>query len=387
MKSSELPFKPNRISLRVVALLILLPLADKVCCDERKPKLPAKWSDRVIGKVEGKQILVSEILGPIYPHIHANRETQSIENFNRWARKLIRERAYQVLFDTLTVHRIASKLDKRSKEKLANIMSQVRLAAVEQYGKGDKEEASQRLRELTGGDLQSGLDRLRATILLRHHQRQLKSNVGQVSSQEIHEYFSKNKERYGGVASRQFRLIQVDSADKADHIDKELQAGKPFEKVASGSTNMHRPKQGGDLGVFLEGKKPFSKQSLNKVAFDLKAGQHSKRILLGKFFLWVAVDRITPARSKPSNEDAKWIEESIKATRLQRMAKQHKDASFREGSFTPLNEIEDAALEEAQKLFTGVVTAKDGVNFEQITNMQVYLELLPAKLDELSLTQ
>ncbi|MBN2367444.1 peptidyl-prolyl cis-trans isomerase [Candidatus Woesearchaeota archaeon] len=69
--------------------------------------------------------------------------------------------------------------------------------------------------------------------------------------------------------------ILVKTLDEANEVLRELDAGKPFEKVAKEKSSCPSKKKGGNLGWFTKGKMV---REFEKVAFSMKKDQVSEPV-------------------------------------------------------------------------------------------------------------
>ena len=93
-------------------------------------------------------------------------------------------------------------------------------------------------------------------------------------------------------------MIRTDSSPTAAQIAAALAEGIPFIEVDSGRLNHYKPDEGGLYSARAAGDEIFGPKVLNEAVLALVADEHSARIKLRGFFVWLFVEAIYPGRAQ-----------------------------------------------------------------------------------------
>lgn len=184
--------------------------------------------------------------------------------------------------------------------------------------------AYERFLETSGQSQDDILFRVRLDVLSNKLRQKLTTDVGEVSDDEIKDYFEQNKQQFSQPERRDLQVVRTKTEDKANEALQRLEDGDPFKDVVKDLSNDPASKQ-------QEGKLLGVAKGQQDQAFDAAIFQAKKDALAGPVktqggYYVFKVTRITPA-SEQSLDQSK---ESIRQLLLSQKQQQALDAFTQE---------------------------------------------------------
>ncbi len=140
-----------------------------------------------------------------------------------------------------------------------------------------------------------------------------------VTSEEVEDYYQKNKEQYQEPEKVRLRWIVLSSQEQARDVVDQLEQGADFSQLARQySIDDDTRDRGGELGELSRAKLP---PEVAEIAFKLNPGEHSQVVRIQKGYTIVQVDERIPPRQKDFEE----AESEIRTT----LISQKKEEKFR----------------------------------------------------------
>ena len=334
----------------------------------------------MIGQVNGRPLYASTVLEPLAGQLRAWGSTLSARDFRTATNKLVGERLYQIVFDTLFLGEAERHLTENERFGLKVNLRMNREELVRRYGNGSEPQADEEMRKKTGKGLNETLDNVKQSILIRKYQDDVIMPKITVSRRDVERFYydPKNYEKFNPKPGRKIRMIRVATAPQASEIDRLLAAGKPFAEVAKERFNQNN-RDGGGLMVtkdakdntieFIQGDKVFGIEPLNTAVLALKAGQHSPRIVTGsgatETYWWVFVEEINEGKHVPIREAQLQIEQQIRGMQYLMLEQRYRKKLFEDAGYNleattnnPMAEMGQALVEIAVNVYGP--TAKPG---------------------------
>jgi foldase protein PrsA len=184
--------------------------------------------------------------------------------------------------------------------------------------------AYERFLETSGQSQEDILFRVRLDVLSNKLRQKLTTDVGEVSDDEIKDYFEENKQQFSQPERRDLQVVRTKTEDKANEALRRLKDGDPFKDVVKDLSNDPASKQ--QEGKLLGVAKGQQDQTFDEAIFSAKKDELAGPVKTQGGFYVFKVTRITPA-SEQSLEQSK---ESIRQLLLSQKQQQALDAFTQE---------------------------------------------------------
>ena len=356
------------------------PAAEKELDKLKPPTIVAtKQSDltftvnAMIGQVNGRPLYASTVLEPLAGQLRAWNTTLSPRDFRTATNKMVGDRLYQIVFDTLFLGEAERHLTENERFGLKVNLRMNREELVRRYGNGSEPQADEEMRKKTGKGLEETLTNVKQSILIRKYQEDVIMPKITVSRRDVERFYydAKNFEKFNPKPGRKIRMIRVTTAPQATEIDRLLTEGKPFEEVARQRFNLNN-REGGGLMVtkdakentieFIQGDKVFGIEPLNAAMLALKAGERSPRIVTGtgatETYWWVFVEAINEGKHIPLREAQLQIEQQIRGMQYLMLEQRYRKKLFEDAGYkleatanNPMAEMAQALVEIAVNVY------------------------------------
>jgi foldase protein PrsA len=180
--------------------------------------------------------------------------------------------------------------------------------------------AYERFLETSGQSQDDILFRVRLDVLSNKLRQELTSDVGEVSDDEIKDYFETNKQQFSQPERRDLQVVRTKNEDQANEALRRLKGGESFKDVVKDLSNDPASKQ--QEGKLLGVAKGQQDQAFDAAIFRAKKDELTGPVKTEGGFYVFKVTRITPA-SEQSLEQSK---ESIRQLLLSQKQQQALDS-------------------------------------------------------------
>ncbi len=302
----------------------------------------------MIGQINGKPLYASTVLAPLEGQLRAWSSTLSPRDFRMATTRLVGNRLYQIVFDTLFLGEAQRQLTEQERFGLKINLRMNRQELVRRYGAGSEPLADEEMRKKTGKGLEETLDGIRQAILIRKYQNDVIMPKITVSRRDVERYYNEpaNYEKYNPKPGRKIRIIRVGTNAQASDVERQLAEGKAFAEVAAVRFNQFNREGGGLMTIkdakentieFVQGDKVFGIEPLNEALLKLKAGQASPRITTGtgrdELHWWVFVEAISEGKHIPLREAQLQIEQQIRGMQYLMLEQRYRKKLFEDAGF------------------------------------------------------
>jgi len=329
----------------------------------------------MIGQINGRAIYASTVLEPLEGQLRAWAGTLPQREFRGAAAKLVGERLYQIVFDTLFLGEAERHLSEEERFGLKVNLRMNREELVRRYGAGSEPRADEEMKKKTSKGLEETLNNIRQSMLIRKYQDDVILPKITVSRRDVERFYfdAANYDKYNPKPGRKIRQMRTDGEVAAGEIDKQLAAGKSFAEVAATRFNQFNRDSGGLMVLkdakdkeieFIEGEKVFGPAPLNDALLKLAAGQHSPRIAVttsGKdTYYWLFVEALSEGKRVPLREAQLQIEQQIRGVQYVMLEQRYRKKLFEDAGYSvdlsasnPLAEMNRALVEIALNIYGG----------------------------------
>lgn len=294
--------------------------------EESTPAEAPALIDAKIGEMNGRAVRVEDVLrelGPRLSQVARERQMSGREwlalgitppaqprsiNRQEWlglSEYLVRDYLTQVLRDELLAAEARASLPPDRRMGLRAFVAETKEVKRRSVG-GSRAELERKLRNDNQNEERYGRDVEAKFLVSMQLEEKIRSRY-RASWTDVKRYYNRNISLYQQPTRARFRWIVVPAADAAgaELIQKELDAGKPFDEVARNPVNTYNPEEGGlfgggaiDFSGPYENATPFSSEELNRAAQPLKPREHTKRPVErtepsgAKTLTWLYLERI-----------------------------------------------------------------------------------------------
>lgn len=303
----------------------------------------------MIGQVNGRPVFASDVLEPLDAQLAALGSTQPRKTFYQMSQKLIADRLYQIVFDSLFLGEAQRKFSEQEIFRVNIIMKLNREELIRKWGAGSEAKAQKTIVERTGKTIEETLQSVRHRLLIRKYQDETLFPRISVSRRDIERYYQDHFDEFNPKPGRTLRLMRVLKKSDADKLDARLAKKETFAKVARSSLNKYQASKGGLMSESAVGDKVFGFDELNKAMLKLKEGEHSGRLTIknggGESYWWLFIEKIEQGEAKTLRDVQLKIEQQLKSGQYLLLEKRYRRKLFENGSYNPLEEMGRALVE------------------------------------------
>lgn len=254
--------------------------------------------DAMIGQVNGQPIYARDVLEPLNAELEVMGRELSADVFRmrlirrgKDGSRLIPDRLTGIVIEALILGEAERDLSDREQFVVKNHLKKIREELLTRfYNSITLAEVS--LRETTGLGLEATIEGRRKAMIVERYVRQKLLPKINVTRYDIENYYHMHEDEFNEPTGRKVRMIRTDSSTAADQIEAALADGTPFIEVASGRLNHYKPDEGGLYSARAAGDEIFGPKVLNEAVLALVEDEHSARIKLRGFFVWLFVEAI-----------------------------------------------------------------------------------------------
>ncbi|MEX2214693.1 MAG: hypothetical protein WD768_11225 [Phycisphaeraceae bacterium] len=330
--------------------------------------------DAMIGQVNGRPIYASQVLEPLKAQLNAMGQQMARAEFRNAAARILSERLYQIVFDSLFLAEAERRMTEQERFQLKVMMHLNRQELIRKYGAGSEPAANDELKKTTNRTLEETLEGVRQTILVRRYQDEVIYPKIAVSKRDVERFYNRPEvyEKYNPKPGRKVRLIRVANKTSAAKVDALFAEGKTFIEIAKDPVNQYNPKSEGKFMSLdknnkdtdlHQGENLFSIDALNDALAKLKAGEHSPRIVvsnqLGDLYFWILFEEVIVGTRKSLPEVQLEIEQQIRGLQYMMIEQRYRKKLFEDAGYVvdgstanPLDEMAASLVKIAVGLYT-----------------------------------
>jgi hypothetical protein len=274
--------------------------------------------DGMIGQINGRPIFADTVFhgdDPIHDQLAALGRRLARPVFRVRSRELIRSRLRQMLLDSLILAEAERDLTDPQRQGLRYTMQKRREELVRLYGQGSEAAARENILEQTGRSLDATLEDFRKAVVVREHIRAVIDPKINVTRRDVERYYRDQLDQFQPDATRDLRLIHVDTRDQAEEITRRLDAGETFAQVADSEVNLFTASGGLFEGAI--GDQPLRYPELNRALAPLAEGGHAGPIAVEDDFWFVYIESIDAPQQKTLMDVQLDIERTLKVRQRQ----------------------------------------------------------------------
>ena len=312
---------------------------------EAVPIGPPVLVDEKVGDINGHPIYISRFFAPLDARLRAEAVRRPRNEWVLFAAGLIKQELRRQIQDELLKNEALASLSGQQRVGLRAFVEQWRgTLASQSYGSASR--AERKLRESDSAmTVDEWLAQQENRALIEHLLDTKISTEVHVTPRDVREYYERHYEEFNPPPVAHFRLIMVraDAQEDVMQIKDKLDAGEPFEKVASLPINRHRPDKGGladDRVIKGEfGKSSFfGPRELNKAAQQLEPGRWAGPIRFGpegrQSVAWLMLDEIHQPEQRSLFDVQSAIEQQLIAQFTEDESNRYFRKLLKKGSFT-----------------------------------------------------
>lgn len=257
--------------------------------------------DAVVGQINGKPVLVSEILDPLDGVLRAaGTQAKDLRSWQKAAAEPIVRELRRRIEDELVLSEARSGLSAQQKAGLLHFLGQIESSLISAQ-QGSEVKADEEMRKQTGRTLkQEAVDEKDKALITNELRSKVLPRVV-VSWRDVKNEYERNHERYHPPAKYTFRMIYApaDKPDVISRIREALEGSGTFADVAGGELNEFNRREKGVMERSIAGAQGegefFPAADVNNALRSLTVGQ-----VLGPI-------EYAPDKNKPDVKRAAWV--------------------------------------------------------------------------------
>lgn len=274
--------------------------------------------DGMVGQINGRPIFADTVFhgdDPIHDQLAALGRRLARPVFRVRARELIQSRLRQMLLDSLILAEAERDLTDPQRQGLRYTLQKRREELVRLYGRGSEAAARENILAQTGRSLDATLEDFRKAVVVREHIRAVIDPKINVTRRDVERYYRDHLDQFQPEATRDLRLIHVDTPEQAEEITRRLGAGQTFAQVADSEVNLFTATGGLFEGAI--GERPLRYPALNEALAPLAEGEHAGPIAVDDDFWFVYVESIEAPEQRSLMDVQLDIERTLKVRQRQ----------------------------------------------------------------------
>lgn len=202
--------------------------------------------DALITHIAGEPMFASQILIENEGSLRSMASQTTPAEFRQRAFASLEGSVMQYVLNNLAVAEAQSTLTEREEQYIAGLMNYRKQELIRQYGEGSLIVAEARIQEVHGMSLNEFMRiNVRERRLVDMYLQKTLDPLVNVTRRDIERYYKEHPELFNPDPKFIVRRIRVGTEAEATEIKEQLDAGKPFEEVASNEINQTSPDQGG----------------------------------------------------------------------------------------------------------------------------------------------
>lgn len=298
--------------------------------------------DAMVGQINGRPVYASEIFEQIgTDSLNRLGAARPRTDFRRESYALLQEHLMARVQSELILAEAESDLTPEQQVGLLGILKMEREKILAQFF-GSEAETQRGLQQQRGMSLEEYLEAKRQQVLVEKYlQEKLYPKIN-VTRRDVERYYTTHAAEFNPDPTVALRLMTVETAEKADEVDKALATGKSFEEVAR-EYSTRLAARGGLLPPFKTTVADFRGlkwQALNEKIRALQPGQRTDRTSLGtEGFGWVELVSVTGGETQSLTEVYPAIENRLRVQQMDQLSRQYNLDLLKKGNFTPLDEM------------------------------------------------
>jgi hypothetical protein len=257
--------------------------------------------DAVVGQINGRPVLVSEILEPLDGTLRAaSREAKNLGAWQHAAAEAIVRELKRRIEDELILSEARSGLSPEQKAGLFRFLKTIESNLISAQ-KGSEVAADETYREQSGRSLRAEAEDQKDRMLITNELRSKVLPRVVVSWRDVQNEYDRQQEKFNPAAKYTFRMVYASGDDTAAvaKITEALTAATPFEEIARSPANEFNNLEGGLMSRTCAGSQgdcTFSPVSeLNTAMHTLHVGQTIGPVIY------------VPDKSKPDAQRIAWV--------------------------------------------------------------------------------
>ncbi len=306
--------------------------------------------DAAVGQISGQPVFADDLLADLDAQLAALGRRLDAATFRTRASELIRSSLDERLVTTLILGEAERGLTEQEQGGIRYMVSERREELLRRNGRGSLAVARKNLLEETGLTLDETLRQYREGVVTKlHFDRNVVARIN-VARRDIERYYRENLDTFQPTATRDLGLIWVDDAATAAGVAARLDAGEPFAAVAEDPATGNA--WAGGAMTSIVGDRPFGRPAVDEAVAGLdREGQWKGPIAQpgpddsGERFWFVEAKRVDRPESRDLIDAQADIEKTLRERQFLRLRARFIERLMREGSHTPLKEMEDAILQ------------------------------------------
>ena len=172
-----------------------------------------------------------------------------------------------------------------------------------------KEKDFEKFLEDSGQTLDDIMLRVRLDTLSNKIREKVTEGEGEVTDEQVSEYYEENKERFAQPERRDLRIVLTKTQAKADQAKSALEGGEPWAKVAKRfSIDQASKAQGGKLPAVAKGQQ---EKALDDAVFSAEKGELSGPVKTQFGYYVFEVSKVTEASQQSLEEAEKTIRDLL----------------------------------------------------------------------------
>ncbi len=312
--------------------------------------------DAKVGDINGRAIYADEFLRPLAARLRAQKEVLTpgawLNDLEQEVRRAIGDLVQEEL---LRAEALATLPSEQRSFGLNSFLTRMR-QTLESRNYGSRERAERSIVEEFGEgmSLDEFLRRQQDRELVRLILQSRVKNRVHISWREIEQEYARSQEIFNPKPRAYFRWIRVPADDAATiaSIQQRLDAGEPFEQVATIEANRFNPEEGGLLPAFtietdLNDLEVFRFENLNRAAVSLKEGRWAGpiEVQIGStpYANWIYLDRIEEVHV-PLYDAQLAIAQTREQEETQKELERYISRLIERASFTDMDQMADRLI-------------------------------------------
>ncbi len=303
--------------------------------------------DAMVGQINGRPIYASQVFNQIGPD-QLQRLGASVPrvSFREDVTRQIYAYLRQMVTDELVIAEAEQSLTEQEQMGLLHMLKLEREKILARFF-GVPSIARQRLQTEKGMTLEEYLESQRQAFLVQKYLADRIWPKVHVTRREVERHYRENHKQFNPEPSVVLRIIIVLSEDQADDVDRALNEGKPFERVA-GDYSAFRRSDGGLMPTYQARLDTFDKfkgdfEPFNEPVRQLTAGRHSPRIAVtvrgNPGFGWVYLEKVEGMEAKQLADVYLRIENTLRKRKFDELSRRYMGELVDKGNYTPVEEM------------------------------------------------
>lgn len=298
--------------------------------------------DAMVGQINGRPIFASQVFDELGTESLERRGASMPRlSFREDVTRQIYVHLRQMITDELIIAEAEQSLTEQEQMGLLQMLKQEREKIMAKF-MGVQSLTRQQLQK-QGMTIEEYLESRRQTVLVQKYLADRIWPKVHVSRREVEREYQDNYGKFNPEPTVVLRIILVVSASDADAVDKALEQGQPFERVAR-EYSVFRRSEGGLMPDYKAKLDTFDKlkgvtEPLNEQVRKLSAGQHSPRtavtIQSQPGWGWVYLEKVEGMETRGLSDVYLTIESNLRKRKFDELSRQYMLELREKGNYTP----------------------------------------------------